>query len=109
MVWHIVTNNYQLNYRFYAGLLRVSVILLYYQIQEDTDMKYTRKCPKCGRTEIYRVEAVVGNGYASGNVIPTGLIAIIKVNRCVCGTCGFCEEWIDANNLNTIRRKFPRI
>lgn len=72
-------------------------------------MKYTRKCPKCGRTEIYKVEAVVGNGYASGNVIPTGLIGTIKVNRYVCGTCGFCEEWIDTNNLNTIRRKFPKI
>lgn len=67
-------------------------------------MKSAKQCPKCHSNVIYRVEAVVGNCYGAGNVIPTGLIGTIKVNRCVCGTCGFCEEWIDTYNLNIIRR-----
>ena len=71
-------------------------------------MKHTRNCPKCRSNEIYRVEAVVGNGYSSGNVIPTGLLSVIKVNRYVCGRCGFCEEWIDEKKIPTLRRKFPR-
>lgn len=72
-------------------------------------MKHTRRCPKCGSNEIYRVEAVVGNGYGSGNVIPTGLLGVIKVNRYVCGNCGFCEEWIDEKEVNALKRKFPRV
>lgn len=71
-------------------------------------MKYTRKCPNCGSTEIYRVEAVVGNGYGSGNVIPTGLLGTIKVNRYICGNCGKCSEWIEGKDLDTLKRKFPR-
>lgn len=71
-------------------------------------MKYSRRCPKCGSTEIYRVEAVVGNGYGSGNVIPTGLLGTIKVNRYVCGQCGHAEEWIEGKDLETLKRKFPR-
>jgi len=71
-------------------------------------MKYTKRCPKCNSNDIYRVEAVVGQTYGAGNIIPTGLIGTIKVNRYVCGQCGHCEEWIDQNELNTLRKKFPR-
>lgn len=71
-------------------------------------MKNTKRCPKCGSYEIYKVEAVVGHTYGAGNVIPTGLLGTIKVNRYVCGTCGFCEEWIERNELATLKRKFPR-
>lgn len=34
--------------------------------------------------EIYHVEAVVGHTYGAGNVIPTGVIGTIKVNRYIC-------------------------
>lgn len=71
-------------------------------------MKNMKKCPKCGGLEIYRVEAVVGNGYGSGNVIPTGLLGVIKVNRYVRGRCGYAEEYIEGKDLETLRRKFPR-
>lgn len=72
-------------------------------------MKHTKTCPKCGGKEIYRVEAVVGHTYGAGNVIPTGLIGTIKVNRYVCGRCGHCEEYIEGNDMATLRRKFPRV
>ena len=71
-------------------------------------MKYNRRCPKCSSNEIYHVEAVVGHAYGAGNVIPTGLLGTIKVNRYVCGQCGFCEEWIEQHELPTLKRKFPR-
>lgn len=72
-------------------------------------MKYRKVCPKCGNNEIYRLEAVVGHTYGAGNVIPTGLLGTIKVNRYVCGRCGHCEEWIEGADLETLRRKFPRV
>ena len=72
-------------------------------------MKITKRCTKCNSSEIYRVEAVIGHTYGAGNVIPTGPIGIIKVNRYVCGVCGHCEEWIDSKDLPTIRRKYPKV
>lgn len=76
-------------------------------IYGGAEMKNTKRCPKCSSHDVYRVEAVVGHTYGAGNVIPTGLMGTIKVNRYVCGTCGFCEEWIDQRELPTLRRKFP--
>lgn len=56
-----------------------------------------------------RIELIsMDDAYGAGNVIPTGLMGTIKVNRYVCGTCGFCEEWIDQKELPTLKRKFPR-
>ncbi len=72
-------------------------------------MKNTKRCPKCSSNEIYRVEAVVGNGYGSGNVIPTGLVGTIKVNRYICGKCGYAEEWVEGDDLNKLKRKFKRV
>lgn len=48
-------------------------------------LSITPFCPKCNSREIYRVEAVDGHTYGAGNVIPTGVIDTIKVNRYVCG------------------------
>ncbi len=72
-------------------------------------MKRTRICPKCQSNEIYRVPAVVGEGYGSGNVIPTGIIGVIKVHRYVCGRCGYVEQWIDESDLSKLKKKFQRI
>jgi predicted nucleic-acid-binding Zn-ribbon protein len=46
-------------------------------------MKNTKRCPKCGSQDVYKVEAVIGHTYGAGNVIPTGLLGTIKVNRYV--------------------------
>ncbi len=72
-------------------------------------MKHKRRCPKCSSNEIYRVEAVAGSGYGSGNVIPTGAIGTIKVNRYICGRCGYAEEWIEGNDLEKLKHKFNKI
>ncbi len=72
-------------------------------------MKLTKKCPKCSSNEIFYVPAVIGNGYGSGNVIPTGLIGTIKVNRCICGICGYAEEWVDYSDLRKLKNKFKRL
>lgn len=67
-------------------------------------MKNTNKCPKCHSTDIKRVNGSI-RGYGAGNNIMLGLtiFSAIKVNRYVCLNCGFCEEWIDENNLEELR------
>ena len=60
-------------------------------------MKHSKCCPKCGNTEVIRIEGVQG-GFGSGNVIPTGGFTIassIEVTPWVCARRGFSEEWMD--------------
>lgn len=68
-------------------------------------MKNTNRCPKCGGYEILFVEGRVG-AYGSGNNIITGVTIFsgIKVDRYVCGTCGYSEEWIRREDIPAIRK-----
>ncbi len=55
-----------------------------------------RHCAKCNCEDMLFIEATRG-GYGSGNVIPLSGVFVsdaVKVNRFVCMSCGFCEEWI---------------
>lgn len=62
----------------------------------DTPQKALKRCAKCDSDDMLFVEAIRGN-FGSGNVIPlSGLFIFdsVKVDRYVCMSCGFCEEWI---------------
>lgn len=63
-------------------------------------MKNTHICPKCRSNAIIRIDGNVG-AYGTGNNIMTGatIFSAVKVNRYVCCTCGFSEEWIDREDL----------
>ncbi len=66
-------------------------------------MMYTASCPKCGCTEIYRINGYMG-AYGSGNNIAVGPFSNIMVHRYVCAGCGFTEEWIDPVDISKIRK-----
>ena len=67
-------------------------------------MNRTRICPKCGSNEIYVIDGYTGP-YGSGNNVMIGatVFSAVKVNRYICCTCGFTEEWINREDLPKVR------
>jgi hypothetical protein len=73
--------------------------------------RIARHCTKCNSQDMLFVEATRG-GFGSGNVIPLSgefnfwpVKGSVKVNRFVCMTCGYCEEWIlNAKDCELLRR-----
>lgn len=67
-------------------------------------MKTTRNCPKCNGCDIMRVDGYAG-AYGTGNNVMTGItiFSAVNVNRYICMTCGYTEEWIDKEDLQKIR------
>ena len=70
-------------------------------------MKNKRYCPKCNSTNLLRIKGNVG-AYGTGNNIPAGLLnfSAVLVNRYVCCTCGYSEEWIDMNDIPKLEKKY---
>lgn len=68
-------------------------------------MRNTNKCPKCGSDDIIRVNGS-SRGYGAGNNIMIGMtiFSAVKVNRYICCNCGFCEEWIDKDDISKIKK-----
>ena len=73
-------------------------------------MKNSRKCPKCGSGDILFVKGVISHGVGANyaNFIPTGFFRSVAVHRYVCGACGFTEEWIDREDLEQLKKKYPK-
>ena len=75
------------------------------------DDRVATHCTKCNSEDLLFVEATRG-AYGSGNVIPLSpmfnfwpMKPSVKVNRFVCMTCGYCEEWIlNAKDRELLRR-----
>lgn len=70
-------------------------------------MKRNHVCPKCGGTDILKVEGDVrGNG--AGNNIQTGLTIFLSVlvHRYVCCRCGYSEEWIDTADMEKLKKRY---
>ena len=67
-------------------------------------MKNSRLCPKCGGTDIVRFDGYTG-AYGSGNNVMVGstIFSGVNVNRYVCCSCGFTEEWIDREDIERVR------
>ena len=67
-------------------------------------MKNTRICPKCQSSDIVRIDGYTGP-YGTGNNVMTGmtLFSAVNVNRYVCCTCGFTEEWVDREDIDAIK------
>ncbi len=63
-------------------------------------MKNTKICPKCQSNNIVRFDGYTG-AYGAGNNLMVGntVFSAINVNRYVCCTCGYTEEWIDREHL----------
>ena len=65
-------------------------------------MKYSKTCPKCGGTDILRVEDSQSAGRIS---LTLDWITVIPVARYVCCGCGYVESWVDKRDLWQIRAK----
>ncbi len=70
-------------------------------------MKDTKVCPKCQSNDIVFVKGR-DDGYGVGNNIQVGIIRRALVNRYVCCSCGFTEEWIDKENIPYIKKKYSK-
>lgn len=68
-------------------------------------MKQTKTCPKCGCTELLRVEDAVGD--RSINLV-LGWFSAVPVTRYVCCNCGYVESWVDQQYLSDIRKQYEK-
>lgn len=72
-------------------------------------MKNTGKCPKCGGNDLIFAPGTCG-AYGAGNNIMTGLtrFSAVLVNRYVCATCGYTEEWVDLEDVPKLKKAYDR-
>lgn len=70
-------------------------------------MKNTKTCPKCGCTEVLRIEGSVGT-FGAGNNIQIGYsrYSAVEVTRYVCCQCGYSEEWIYQEDIPKLKERF---
>ncbi len=67
-------------------------------------MKNTGKCPKCGSSKIVRFEQYWSGGSQTQGVhVRTGFMSGAELRLYVCSTCGYCETWIDKEDLSKIK------
>ena len=72
-------------------------------------MKNKNICPKCGSADIVVVPGRAG-AYGTGNNIQVGLtnFSAVLVNRYVCCSCGYSEEWIEKEDIPTLNKKYKK-
>ncbi len=70
-------------------------------------MKHTYICPKCNGNDILLIPGKAG-AYGTGNNIQTGMsiFSAVLVNRYVCCSCGYSEEWIDKEDIAKLKKKY---
>ncbi len=70
-------------------------------------MKNTGICPKCNGNDILKIKGKAG-AYGSGNNIQVGLtiFSAVLVDRYVCCSCGYSEEWINKEDIQTLKDRF---
>ena len=67
-------------------------------------MKNQKICPKCSESDILIVDGYCG-AYGMGNNIMTGasIFSGVKVNRYICCSCGYTEEWINREDIPKVK------
>ena len=68
-------------------------------------MKNTKRCPKCGCTDILKVKDTGGN---ATNALMLGFMSSVLVPRYVCCGCGYTEEWVDESDLWILKEKLEK-
>lgn len=63
-------------------------------------MKRPGRCPKCGGTDLLAVEPGLYNSF------PTGFFSSAKIQRYVCRSCGYTEEWIAEDSMEKLRHSW---
>ncbi len=72
-------------------------------------MKNTKICPKCGGTDILMIPGTSG-AYGTGNNIPSRktIFSYVLVNRYLCCSCGYSEEWINLDDIPKLKNKYKK-
>ena len=72
-------------------------------------MKNSKICPKCNSNSIVIIPGSVG-AYGVGNNIPVGMTVFnyAKVDRYLCQSCGYSEEWVDREYIERIVKKYGK-
>ena len=66
-------------------------------------MRYSKVCPKCQATNIVRIDGYAGAHGAGNNVmVGMSIFSAVNVNRYICCSCGFTEEWIDKEDIEKV-------
>lgn len=67
-------------------------------------MKYSKKCPKCGSSDILYTKGYTG-GYGAGSNIFYGMtvFSAVDVDRYICGNCGFIEHYVRTGDIESLR------
>lgn len=61
-------------------------------------MKNTGRCPKCGSSDLLTPEPGLYNSF------PIRFFANAKIQRYVCRSCGYTEEWIAEESMEPLRQ-----
>lgn len=69
-------------------------------------MKSTKKCPKCGGSDIYFIPGTVNFKENGRNIGIAKLMKFeaIELDRYICGGCGYTEEYISDAGLVRIKK-----
>ena len=64
-------------------------------------MKNTKECPKCLSDNIVRFDGLpLASSLGNSLKVSNNIFSIsVNVNRYVCCSCGYTEEWIDKEDL----------
>ncbi len=67
-------------------------------------MKYSKRCPKCGSSDILYAKGYTG-GYGAGSNIFYGMtvFSAVDVDRYICGNCGFVEHYVRTGDIESLR------
>ena len=70
-------------------------------------MKNTRKCPKCGSEEVLKAKGRELRDRGQ-NILPLGMGNWARIDRWVCCTCGYSEEWVEKEALEDVKSHWKK-
>lgn len=70
-------------------------------------MKNSKTCPKCQGNDIV-CACGENQSYGIGNNVRAGIIKQVIVNRYICCTCGFTEEWIEKDDIPKVKKYYEK-
>ena len=67
-------------------------------------MKNTKICPKCRSNDVIMIKGKKAD--YGDNCILTGVFGYVPVNRYLCCSCGYSEEWVNIEDIPKIKKKY---
>ena len=68
-------------------------------------MKNQKVCPKCGGSDILIIDGdVLGHGAGNNIMLGASMLSAVGVDRYICCSCGYTEEWVDMRDMEVIRK-----